>query len=122
MKQAGFPVDHIARKLGLSVEEVERRWKDIQTYSTLTVESGYASLCDVYTAICQQYNTLGETLKIFSMAISDTVSLDTLRALITDDKEETVQNLMRHCLILKPFSLPAAQDLIVAYEKQPEAE
>jgi CTP synthase (UTP-ammonia lyase) len=102
-KMAGIPNHLIAAKMGISVNEVERRWKDLEAIAK-EMDSGYVALVAQYTVLCQQYQLLGESLKIISSAISNRMTIADVDAIIASCKPEEISlKLMSSSIILRPF-------------------
>jgi len=93
----------IATRLNISAVEVEKRWKRIREGTLAAEENGHTQLCQQYAVLCHQYQLLGESLKIISHAISDELNPEELAILVVDDKEQTLDNLRRNAIILRPF-------------------
>lgn len=103
-KEAKFTDEVIAKKMGITPEEVQRRWETLVTKSKEANRAGYFDLCEQYRILCQQYQLLGESLKIVAGALGEAASSEAIRSQITKDPEETLRNLCRSFIILKPFT------------------
>ncbi len=104
LKGCGLSTGTIATRLNVSAIEVERRWKRIQEETVAAENNGHTQLCQQYTILCYQYQLLGESLKIISHAISNELTPEEVAFLITDDKKQTLDNLRRNAILLRPFS------------------
>jgi len=105
-KLLNMPDEWIAQKLGLTVAEVSRRWKVLETNAAQQrlTESGYGDLIVQMNVMCHQYQLLGESLKIMCGEIGNPVTSSELKALIVpNDVEQTTINLMTRLIILHPF-------------------
>lgn len=94
--------EKIAEKLGIHPNEVERRWQSLSATLVAATDSGYANLCDRFSILCAQYQLVGESLKEIARALGESVSVETLRNMISTDPEETLQRL-KGLIILKPY-------------------
>ncbi len=100
---AKFKIPVIAAKMGMTVEQVEQRLKQIREKTIVEQASGYLALCNQFTVMAHQYQLLGESMKIISRALANQMDSSELKALITADPEQTLENLTKSCIILKPF-------------------
>lgn len=122
LKGCGLSTGTIATRLHISAVEVELRWKRIQEGTLAAEENGHTKLCQQYTILCHQYQLLGESLKIISRAISDELNPEELALLIVDDKKQTLDNLRRNAIVLRPFKpVDPAQSLQERLEKEQKA-
>lgn len=106
-KTAGMKDEVIAAKLGITVEQVEARWKEILARASRMVDTGYDALCTQYTILSTQYQLLGESLKIIAAALGDVMPMSEIEPLIigdADDVAATLRNLSKSCIILRPFT------------------
>ena len=103
LKLQGWLDCNIARKMGITEDQVKERWNSIQTLLAAGHASGYAALLDHFTVLCHQYQMLGESLKIVAAALGNQVTEKQLSSLVEDNREHTVKNLMGSCIILHPF-------------------
>lgn len=103
LKGAGFLNSAIAKKLGISESDVERRWKELESKFDSATASGYSAFCDTVTVMAHQYQLLGESLKIVASALGDRLTEKELDALVVPDREQTLKNLRHNCIILRPF-------------------
>lgn len=99
---AGVPADTIAKRLGITPEEVHQRWALLQEKMKALQKSGYQALVDQFTMLCAQYQLLGESLKIIAGALGNEVSPEEVKASIVANPEQTYQNLAQY-IILHPF-------------------
>lgn len=100
---AGLPHALIAARLGISVEEVGKRWERMREEVILAKANGHGMLCEQYNVLCSQYQLLGESLKIVAAALGNTMPTEELKLLIVRDQEQTLKNLTQSCIILRPF-------------------
>jgi len=117
-KRANWTDRAIAAKLGVSVEEVARRWREILDRASQMSSSGYDQLNIQYQILCQQYQLLGESLKIIAAAIGNGAEPSDIRPLITPDPEETIKNLMSKLIVLRPFTPMDPAESLKATEKR----
>lgn len=103
LMKAGTSPHIIAAKLGISVDEVKRRWADLQILAQEA--SGHGDLVMQYNLLCHQYQLLGESLKIVAKALGNAVPPHELREMIVPgDVDLTFKNLTEKCIILKSFA------------------
>lgn len=102
LKMAGISSASIAQRLGITKEEVERRWQLLQKKMEAMQKSGHQGLINQFTLLCGQYQLMGESLKIIAGALGNEVSTEELKAAIVPDAEKTLENL-RSFIILRPF-------------------
>lgn len=103
LKGAGFSDLQISKKLGISVEAVEQKWKLIEKTFIIGKESGYGAFCDHVTIAAHQYQLLGESFKVIAEVLSGRMSEAELEALIVPDPKQTLKNLQSHCIVLRAF-------------------
>lgn len=112
--QAGLTDEKIAKRMGISVEEAALQRKQIQVHIEGAKQNGYPELIDRFTMLCQQYYALGEGLKDISFIASSIMTPGELAELITDDKEETLRNLLARAIVLQPYQpvtdIPVAEE------------
>jgi len=102
-KTAGLPNHNIAHKLGISVSEVERRWAEIEELAK-QMDCGYIDLVAQYTLLCQQYQLIGESLKIISGALSERMTISEVDEIIASAKPgEVALKLISSAIVLRPF-------------------
>jgi hypothetical protein len=108
LKRAGKTDAFISAKTGISIQEIEKRWKSIQKLEREGGENGLQELRGVSRILGEQVQLLGHTLKIFDAALADTYDPTEFRLLIQScpSGEDLAGFLLRRSLILKPFSLP----------------
>ena len=101
-KQVGLSDKVIAQKLGVPLEEIQQRWKDLMDQSARLNQAGYDNLAAQYHTLCGQYQLMGESLKLVAMALSDVAPIDEIRMAIVSDPEKTLMNLTQSFIILRP--------------------
>lgn len=101
----------IAEKLGISVEEVNRRWNRVLAEVQSNVDNGYNGLCDYFSLLAQQYQLVGESLKVVGSALGNVATSEEILKCITSDPEETFKKLKSEFIILKSFSPPSPEEL-----------
>ena len=102
-KQAGWSDHMIATKLGITEEEVETIWRCIQNAERELAASGYKDLLELVNLTAEQFRNLGLMLRVVVESVGDLMDPIELSSLITDDKKETLKNLMEKAIVLKPF-------------------
>ena len=102
LKKAGFADHIIAQKMGISVEQVQERWNDLQVLSKEV--NGHGDFVMQYEHMCHQYQLLGESMKIVAHCIGAAMTFAEIRALIVpNDVDATIKNLHEKCIMLRPF-------------------
>lgn len=100
---ARMPAPKIAAKLGISVQELEKRWAAIQKEVDANLSNGYYALSEQFNVFCSQYQLLGESMKLLAHALGGAMSDQDLKNLITVDPEITFQNLRKLAIVLNPY-------------------
>lgn len=102
LKAMGMSSFDIAAKMGLTVEQVDTMWAELQVLAK--EQNGHGDLVAQYNHMCHQYQLLGESLKIVAMCVHAAMPPSEIRALIVpNDVNATVKNLCEQCIILRPF-------------------
>jgi hypothetical protein len=110
-KSAGIPNDQIAGRLGISIEEVEKQWKQaVQT--SLRSSNGFQDFVNQFTTLAHQYQLVGESLKVFANCLSNTPSIEEIRNVLTDDKEESALAILSSFLVFRAFQYQDVEELI----------
>jgi len=116
LKAGNVPDAMIAKKLGVSVEEMERRWTRILADLKMSEENGYNALCDQFTIMANQYQLLGGSLKIMAGVIGSVMSSKELEALIPlaaeEDRKIVLDSLKKNCIILRRYTPISAEELL----------
>lgn len=102
LKHLGWDDAKIADKMGTTVEKLDREWKQAIAHSERLLTSGYADLCEQFRTLCGQYELLGESLKIISGALGNSVTPDELIKVV--GSEELANKLIGSYIILRPFA------------------
>lgn len=102
-RQAGVPVATIAAKLNMTVEQVEKRWRQILKDVESKFDNGYLDLCQAFHTLSGQYQLVGSSLGIIAQAIGNVIPDEDLKKLITTDPEQTFKNLKANTILLKVF-------------------
>ena len=117
-KAAGVQDKTIAAKLGITIEEVEARWRILGELAQRT-SNGHDDLRVQYQILCHQYQLVGESLKIIALALENTMLPSEVRKLIVEDPDTTLRNLVTSCIILKRFTpVDPAESLRASLERQ----
>lgn len=103
-KNSKMPDDLIAKRLGWSVEKVNNVWTALLKQAEEIKGTGYDDLRKQWWIMCQQYELIGESMKIIGGALQNVMPAPELTELITNNKEETFKNLTSRCLVLRPFT------------------
>lgn len=112
LKNAKLPDHLIAAKLGISVEEVQRRWCALFAEFQSMQANGYQNLIDQFTVLSNQYQLLGQSLMIIGNNLGGVLTTEELEALVVEDREQTLQNLRTKCIILRPVPLVDPQEFL----------
>lgn len=110
-KTAGMPGRIIAARLGVKESDLEARWQKILQEMSSHQSTGYNSLCEWITQMANQYQLLGESLKVTASALSDIMGEPELRMLVTKDPEVTIKNLQEHAIVLRSWVPPVPAPL-----------
>lgn len=111
-KGAGLPDELICKRLGITSEELNQRWGQILKDARTKEVSGYGELILQFNLLCQQYQVLGESLKVIAMTLGNCMSPAEIRELIKPNPEETLDNLVQKCIVLRPFHAPDMEKMI----------
>lgn len=103
LKSAKVSDKVIAAKLGITEDELQKRWAKMVAELSTALTSTYGLLVDQITVMANQYQLLGESLKIVCNAVGNQLSREELEALVVDNREQTLANLRDNCIILRPF-------------------
>lgn len=106
MISAGKTNEQIAAKLGMTPLQVSVRWEKIKAEAEANQTNGYYSLCDKFTVLVNQYQLMGETLKVIAFALGQVVPEEELVKIITSNPEETLKNLKTKTIILRAYIEP----------------
>jgi|YNPMSStandDraft_1061717.scaffolds.fasta_scaffold00227_36 hypothetical protein len=110
-KRAGWSNHMIASKLGITEEEVEIVWRCLQSAEKELAASGYKDLLELVNLTAEQFKGLGLMLRTIVESIGDRMDPVELSSLITDDKSQTLKNLMEKAIVLKPFDRKRLESL-----------
>lgn len=117
-KEAGWDDVRIAKKMGMSIEEVRSRLVALSKAAELLAASGYDQLSVQYQIMCHQYQLLGESLKIIANALSNLPTQAEIAAVLPlasrEDREAIAGKLAASFVILKPF---VAVDPVKSFEE-----
>lgn len=102
-KQAGKDDVWIAKKLGLTLEQVAHDWNRVVTQAETSLASGGAALAGQFHVLCQQYQLVGESLKILGKAISHQVTIEDILPLVSGSPQETAERILANYIVLMPF-------------------
>ena len=112
LKTAKTPDVVIAKKLGISVEEVGKRWNRIVADLKASEHNGYNALCDQFTIMANQYQLLGGSLKVMAKVIGSVVTSKELEDLVSLDRAQTLENLRKNCIILRCFTPISSEEAV----------
>lgn len=101
-KLAGLSDKVVAAKLGVEPAEIAAAWAQILAVSqTVNQAVGYHAMIANFEVLCHQYQLLGESLKKVALALGNPMRAEEIRVLVTDNKEETIANLLMAGIILR---------------------
>jgi len=102
-KTAGQPDHIIAAKLGIPVDEVKKRWAELETLAK-EMDCGYIALSTQYNILCQQYQLLGESLKIIANALGNRMTIaEVNQILCSAGPGEAATKVISSAIVLRPF-------------------
>lgn len=121
LKNVGKTDEFIAEKMGLTVQEVRRRWRNIKQVLDQPQQNGLEDLKTVAHTIGEQAGLLSHSLAIFEGAFADVPSANEFQQLIDQCPKDQVlaPYLLAKLIILRPFRMPTPQQVIEALEGQP---
>lgn len=116
LKTAGLSDAQIAKRLNMPVDQVAVVWAKILAELNAKLTCGYVQLCDTFKTLALQYQQLGESLKVVSMALSEPMSAEEVRSILTDGTDlgeqlgkkfldDAIGILLKNAIILRPFAL-----------------
>jgi hypothetical protein len=103
MHKAGMPFERIAKKFGLTVNQVKIRVAAVETLAQTDVKLGIDGMVEHFNFTCLRYQMLGEDLKKLGAHLCNPVSGGELLNEIKGTPTETVINLMQKFIILHPW-------------------
>lgn len=116
-KATGMPDERISQKMGITIEEVQIRWKRLVETAQPVIDS-VTGLVNQFNVLALQYQLLGESLKIIAGALHNQMTPTEIRTLVTNDPEETVRNLIKSCIMLRPFVPINPVDSLKAHQEK----
>jgi len=102
-KQAGWTDEAIAKKFGLTVEEIQKRWAVLLNREKQQSATGYDDLSAQYLILSHQYQLMGESLKALAMGLSAVPTLGEVADCITGDPQETLKRITSSFILLEPY-------------------
>jgi len=102
-KSAHWTDEAIAKKLGISVQEVSRIWVQMQEQAQRSVANGSLDLSRQFTVMAYQYQLIGESLKILGGALGNEASLEEIEKLIDEDKKASAERIRSQLIVLRHF-------------------
>jgi len=116
LKASNVPDATIAKKLGISLAEVEHRWARITADLKASEANGYNALCDQFTVMANQYQLLGGSLKIMAGVIGSVMGSDELEGLIPiaaeEDRKLVLDSLRKNCIVLRRYTPISSEELL----------
>src|SRR3990167_144141 len=110
-KMAGISDGIIAKKLGITEGEVNRRFLTIQVEQCAAVNNGTYGLIAQFNLLCHQYQLMGQSLKVFAEALGKSASYNEVQKVVQlSEPTKVSENLLGSFLILKPFSPVMPED------------
>lgn len=108
-KQAGLPDDVIAAKMGITVQEIQKRWDTLLEESRKTQVNGYDEITTQFNALCFQFQLLGEGLKHIGNGLASVRNSDNLKAhfsqkrKLTDQEISLIEEICQSFIVLSPY-------------------
>jgi len=103
MKQTGASDSRIAAKLNMQEKDVRERYAKIIQELQDRTDNGYAVFCEMFTVMANQYQLLGESLKLCGSFTGNVIQEEELKLLIDKDPVVTLRNLQTKCIVLAPY-------------------
>jgi len=103
LKNAGMPLDRIAKKMGLTINQVKIRIAAVEALAQTDVKLGIDNMVEHFNFTCLRYQMLGEDLKKLGAHLCNPVKGGELLDEIKDTPTETAINLMQKFIILHPW-------------------
>ena len=119
----GWSADRIAHRLGMTVDEVQQRLKELDKAAEVA-GNGIDNLSAQWLTLCQQYDQIGHSLVAVGQGLGNLYSPAELEIVVRAwwedgdctgagfDPESFTAHLLKHCIILKPY-LPVDTKKIV---------
>jgi hypothetical protein len=101
-KRAGIPDQVIAKKLNVSVEELDRQFRSQVATVLSTTSNGYKDLTDSFVNMCHQYQLVGESLKMMGAGLNELATLAEVQD-ATGMNQEASEKLMVSFIVLRKF-------------------
>lgn len=99
--RCGRTPEQIAVRMNLSLEEVNTLVSQIQQSATLLNTSRMDEVAQAFLVLCNQYQLVGESLKVIGSVLGSNLSMAQLEELVADDKATTLARL-REVIVLRP--------------------
>lgn len=120
LKGAKIPDKYIAKRLNITLEEVDRRWKAIQASTESASANGYSYLIEVANHLCWHYQEIGEKLKVVATALNNTPSLGHIQRVVeAGDPATAAERLVKAFMILSILPVPPTPPNINTEVAQP---
>lgn len=115
----------IARRLGVTEQEVAFQWADLVRRMAKQGASGHGDLLAAFSILCSQYQSIGESLKLIAGGINDVPDWTELGSVISSVLEGVeegkvkalAEKLLEHFIILQPFRLSTPEEQLKQQEK-----
>lgn len=107
---AKIPVKTLSQKLGVSEEEIWKRWEGILHESNQIMLSGRADLELSFSQLCSAYQSVGEGLKVVAGALASAATAQEVRKVIAGAKGDVAEALISSFIILRPFRVSETPD------------
>ena len=116
-KQTGLKNEVIAEKMGITPDEVERRFRQLIQIADQIQSNGWVDFQNQFTVLCTHYQLLGESLKAIAQGLQPLTPSEIEHHLAgsSEDIKRSLESLTQNCIILKKF-IPV--DPIQALEEQ----
>lgn len=109
-RAASIAPEKIARKLSMSVDELQVRYERIAKEIMDLQSNGYNFFCDRFTILAEQYKLIGGSLMEIGKMLDRIMTEAELALLVTDDKAETIRNLRTKAMVFHPYVPPTPKE------------
>lgn len=112
MRQAGLPPETIASKMGITLESVNTIYDSYLKRQVEGFQNGYLDFISHFNMLCQQYHSIGESLKVLGYTQGNMADVSELSILIAGHFEkndgrvtatEIASLIITSFIVLRPF-------------------
>lgn len=115
LKGLNQPDEYIAAKLEIPVEEVRKTWQEALERTNRVLSSGYFTLCEQFTQLCQRQKLVNESLHILGAALDNEATPSDLGKFMAP---ETAAQVLQEFIVLKRFTPPTPQESLQMLDGQ----